>query len=185
MAEFAPASALTSIADITPLAGDPLFTVAELDVWVRGETISEADPFARAIVAAASLKLLEECGQPGWTASTIPPLPKLIALQLAKRSYENDRGVVGEGGIGPIGGDRFLDDYARSLQFLPEELAQLADYGGSGSVGTSDGGTLWVQPTAGGTGPVRDAYRFAQSSNGDVSDWAIPLIGTEDAWLGY
>lgn len=164
---------------------DALFTAAELDVWVRGETVGEQDPFAQAIISAASLKLREECAHPEWTAATVPALPKLIGLQLAKRSYENDRGVVGEGSVGAIGGDRFLEDYARSLQFLPEELQQLVPYGGDG-VDTPGGGNgqLWVQPTTGGTRVDETVYYFTQSQNGDVSDWAVPLLAPEESWLG-
>lgn len=178
----APVAALAPAAVTAPT--DPLFTAAELDVWVRGETVSADDPFAQAIISAASLKLREECKHPEWTAATVPAMPKLIALQLAKRSYENDRGVVGEGGIGPIGGDRFLEDYARSLQFLDEELAQLASYGGAGGSTSTGVGELWVQPTTGGTRVDETAYYFTQSQNGDVSDWAVPLLAPEESWLG-
>lgn len=172
---------------VTPVAPmDPLFTAAELDVWVRGEVVVDTDPFAQAIIGAASLKLREECAHWDWTAATVPATPKLIALQLAKRAFENDRGIIAEGNTGPIGGDRFLEDYARTLQFLPEEREQLQAYGGPGATADgTGGGQLWVQPTWGGTAGDRTIYAFAQSLNGDVSDQAIPILDpTKDTWLG-
>jgi len=162
-----------------PDADDALIGVPELAVWVR-ENIAADDPFALQVIWAATVKLRATCANTTWTPSTVPAPVKLILLQLAKRSYINDRGIVAEGSLGPIGGDRYLDDYARTLQFLPEELNELAGYGAA--VVSVDGGALFTLSTAQPDTTDGETYLFAQ--DGGVSDWAIPYLGEDDAWLG-
>ena len=62
-----------------------LLTLAELRVWTR-QAIPDGDEFAEAVISAASLKVLDECGNPEeWsTLNLVPAMVRMIAVQLAK-----------------------------------------------------------------------------------------------------
>lgn len=165
-----PVDAPSSIVD--PDSGADLLTVPELAVWARQE-IAVDDPFALAVIAAASLKTRQVAGFPDWTAADVPPVAKMICTQLAKRTYLNPDSVIAEGGLGPIGGDRYVEDFARALEFTQAETDALLDLVGGEPSGD---GRLWVQPTT--RGPVEmvtagnaTGYYFDDSG----SDWAIAL----------
>lgn len=146
----------------------PLLAVSELAVWARQE-IADDDAFALAVIDAASLKTRTAAKQPTWDVATIPAEARLVCIQLAKRTFLNPDAVVSEGGIGPIGGDRYVEDFARTLEFTDAELATLADASGSAAAA---GNGLWVQPTSNGEmlSLDRDVYLFDDSG----SDWGIP-----------
>lgn len=150
------------------MADDPLLTIAELAVWARTE-IPADDPFALVVIDAASLKVREAAKQPDWTAATVPATARLIAIQLAKRTYLNPDAVIAEGGIGPIGGDRYIEDFARTLELTDLERADLEALAPNAATG---GNGLWVQPmTRGDIETTETAYYFDNSG----SDWAIPM----------
>lgn len=147
----------------------PLLSVEELAIWAR-QDIAVDDAFALAVIDAASLKTRSETKQWLWDLSTIPPEARLVCIQLAKRTYLNPDAIVSEGGIGPIGGDRYVEDFARTLEFTDAELAVLSEASGAAAAA---GNGLWIQPTSNGEmlGIDRDVYLFDDSG----SDWGIPM----------
>lgn len=151
------------------MADEPLLSITELATWTR-QVIADDDPFALAVISAASLRVREVASQPDWTLLTAPPSARLIAIQLAKRTYLNPDAVVAEGGLGPIGGDRFIEDFARTLELTEYERTTLEGLAPAGEVGK--GSRLWVQETTrGDLETATDVYYFDNSG----SDWAIPM----------
>ena len=112
-----------------------------LDRETLGLLVSE-DPlvnpeFADYVIQGASVMVSDAAGRPDWLGiaadgSDIDPVaaPRravMIAEQLAKRSYQNPDSIITEGNIGPIGGDRKVEDFARAFEFTPVEQAYLDD----------------------------------------------------------
>jgi hypothetical protein len=154
---------------VDPDSGAPFLTVAELATWTRQEIVAD-DPFALVVIDAASLRVREAASQPTWTLADIPKSARLIAIQLAKRTYLNPDAIVAEGGLGPIGGDRFIEDFARTLELTEYERATLEGLAPAGAIGK--GSRLWVQETTrGDLETAVDVYYFDNSG----SDWAIPM----------
>lgn len=156
-----------------PMMLPRLLTVAELATWARTE-IADDDPFANAVVDAATLVVVSQCGfpVPEWTTSSAPPVARLITIQLAKRTYLNPDAVIAEGGIGPIGGDRFVEDFARTLELTPNELAKLADVDPATA---SASGNLWVL----GVDTVGHSLDEIYLRDSDGSNWAIPFLDVD------
>jgi hypothetical protein len=119
----------------------------ELEIWCR-QPIAGTDkaPFAGAVLQAASVKVAEAAKHIEWLddayAEPLPAKAKLICTLLAKRSFLNPDSVISEGGIGPIGGDRYVEDMARFLELTEQELVDLASLSPDGEAG---GGGLWSQ----------------------------------------
>lgn len=158
---------------------EKLVTVAELAIWTQTE-IAPDDFAANAILAAASLIVRDVARQPLWTQVDAPPMAKLITVQLAKRTYLNPNAVVSEGSIGPIGGDRFLEDFVRTLELTAVEIAQLEAMRPTGETGvakTTSG--LWSQPTT--RGPVEKPVYL--STTPPLSDWNIPVAHSDESWM--
>lgn len=153
---------------LTSTTSAPLLTMAELRTWTRRE-IADDDAFALAVIDAASLKVRQAASQPDWTIDTVVPAARLIAIQLAKRTYLNPDAVIAEGGIGPIGGDRYIEDFARTLELTDLEREDLE---GMSPAAATAGNGLWVQPmTRGDLESTETVYYFDDSG----SDWAIPM----------
>ncbi len=152
-----------------------LLTMSELRVWVRRPSLPDTDEFGLAVIAASSLVVSEECGfpVPEWTPTTAPAIARQVAIQLAKRTFLNPDAVVAEGGIGPIGGDRFIDDFARTLELTAAEKAQLARI--DGNVSASEQG-LWVQRIDPADADY-DSIVYVYDSSG--SNWAIPMLDVD------
>lgn len=158
---------------------EKLVTVDELAIWTQTE-IAADDFAANAILAAASLIVRTEAEQPLWTAADAPPMAKLITVQLAKRTYLNPNAVISEGSIGPIGGDRFLEDFVRTLELTSVEIAQLRAMRPdttSGVAGHTRG--LWSQPTT--RGPVEKPVHLP--STPPLSDWGILVASADESWM--
>ena len=154
----------------------PLLTLGELRTWTR-ESIPDGDEFALAVIDAASLVVSSAARHPEWDVATAPSIARLIAAQLAKRTYLNPNAVAAEGSIGPIGGDRFVEDFARTLELTPVELASLE---GLWPAGASKGGGLWTMTTE--REPMTPASGTIFVPDDSGSDWHIPFIDESQAW---
>lgn len=156
-----------------------LLTVRDLAVWILPEEIPEGDQFAKLVVEVASEKVCSTARHPEWTASGANAAPlraRHIAAALAARSYKNRDSVIAEGGVGPLGGDRTVEDLARFMHLTDVETAELEGMRSSGSGST---GSLWIQPF--------DVYGSNALESGDIyvaddsgSDWEIPLLAGSD-----
>ena len=107
-------------------------------------------------IQAASVIVADAAARPDWlgvapdgTDIGVVPAPRravMIAEQLAKRSYLNPNAVVAEGSVGPIGGDRTIEDFARTFELTEieaEYLAEVKRTTGIVDAGSGTGG-LWV-----------------------------------------
>lgn len=103
----------------------------------------------------ASVIVADIAGHPDWLGLDVdganilpvaaPRRAAMIAEQLAKRAYENPNAVVAEGSLGPIGGDRMVEEYAKTLEPTEWERAYLEEIRAiSGLTPTAPGGSLWV-----------------------------------------
>lgn len=165
-----------------------------------------ADPErADYFIQAASIVVADLAGHPDWlglnadggevetnqiteagvvmTVDGVVPAPRravMIAEQLAKRAYENPNAVVAEGSLGPIGGDRIIEEYARTLEPTPAELAYLeeirATTGIVPPVGAGGGG-LWVQPIE--VRPRQSAGQTVWYNDLDprAKPWPVNIVG--------
>jgi len=140
-----------------------LLTTQELALWTRKDPVAvAADPFATEVIDKVS-QLAQFLGGhdgtktnaageviPIWTLTTGPDQApfdvRMVVLQVAKRCYENPAQVTAEGGVGPIGGDTFLDAAALLLALTDSERAVLTKYNldGDPDAPTDE---LWVLQT--------------------------------------
>ena len=153
---------------------DPLITVAELALWAR-ETIDPADPYANLVVNAASLVVRDTAEHPEWTAAgetAAPDRAKLITAIIAKRAWINSEGIVAEGGMGPLGGDRYIEEVARGMLF---EMTEAERETLEGFITVAAGSTgLWTMTIS--NGPLEmQGPTYAFDSSG--SDWMLPFLG--------
>lgn len=112
----------------------PLLTLDTLRIIAR-ETIPDGDEWALYCIDSASTMVADEAGHPDWIGydalgNAIPPVaaPRravMIAEQLAMRSFKNPDAVVSEGNVGPLGGDRTVEEFARTFTFTQMELDYL------------------------------------------------------------
>jgi hypothetical protein len=125
------------------------------------ELLAEESPLERPeygdyCIQAASVIVADAAGRPDWLGvapdgSDMPVVaaPRravMIAEQLAKRSYINPNAVVAEGSVGPIGGDRTIEDFARTFELTEIESEYLAEVRRTTGIVDSGSGTggLWV-----------------------------------------
>lgn len=163
----------------------PLLTVAQLAVWAQQE-IDDDDEFALVVIEAASLVVAEKAAHLDWIeiiapAVALTPAPsraRLIATQLAKRTFLNPHAVLWEGNIGPIGGDKLVEDFSRTLELTLVESAELE---AMQPAGAATGNGLWVQPVE--TGRVAVGSTTIYLPDGSNLDSIIPM-GTQgvDDW---
>jgi hypothetical protein len=152
----------------------PLITDVELATICRlpGNVIPAArQAFATMIIGLTSDLVRDTAGHPEWTDVDVPFRAKMIALLVAKRSYQNPDGVIVEGAIGPIGGDRVTDLQAAGLYLTEAEEATLAGFIGDGTPAT-DPNRMWVLQVNGGLPEATTGYVFDDSG----SDWGIPYV---------
>lgn len=106
-------------------------------------------------INAASILVADFAGHPDWigldllgvevgTVVAAPRRAVMIAEQLAKRAYENPNAIVAEGGIGPIGGDRMVEEYARTLEPTEAEMLWLAEAKRTTGIVGAIGAGLWT-----------------------------------------
>lgn len=127
IAQPAPRATVTTEVVVRALTDEPLMTYDEMSVWCQ-ETITVDNAFATFNMRAASLIVRETAGHPEWDATTVPPRAKLIAAQLAKRSYLNPNATV-RSAVGPLS-ESTVEDFARTLELTPYERNQLIEIGG-------------------------------------------------------
>jgi hypothetical protein len=149
-----------------------LLTISELAVWAQ-ETIEPDDEWAAAVLEAASDVVRDAANQPTWLRTTAPPRARQIASHLAARSYKNPDSIVGEGNLGPVGGDRFVEELAKALHLTAAEREEL---GRLGPAGATAGKGLWVQPFNATPYTAGDIYLPDDSG----SDWQIPYLADGD-----
>jgi hypothetical protein len=152
----------------------PLITEAELATICRlpdNVIPAERAAFATMIIDLASDLVRDAARHEDWTADTIPFRAKVITLLVAKRSYQNPDGVLVEGAIGPIGGDRVTDLQAAGLYLTEAEMAELSALRGDGTA-ASNPNRLWVLQVNGGLPETTTGY--LPDSSG--SDWLIPYV---------
>jgi hypothetical protein len=173
-----------------------LITANELAVWSGvSESVVEGDDLAVDVMRRMSsyARFLGFYPLPeaewGWQTREETPFDvKLVVLKVARRSYTNPGEVVQEGSIGPIGGDRLRDEAAMSLELTETERATLTKYNLAGDPEIGDSGTLWVQPTNGGTETllqtsplyVGDDQQINLEDSADPREWKIPLFNPGD-----
>lgn len=139
-----------------------LLTTNELALWTQRDPAAVAlDAFATEVIDKVSELACFLGGHDGTTLDadgvaipewTLPPDPnqapfdvRLVVLQVAKRSYGNPAQVVAEGGVGPIGGDRFLDAAALLMTLTETERSTLTKYNFNGDPDAMD--DLWILKT--------------------------------------
>lgn len=173
MTEALPEPFTASEAALTPT----LVTLAELGVICKKE-IAPDDAFALMMVDLASDLVRDEArhfewvgsGGDGVTTVDVPFKAKMICLLVAKRAYQNPKMVKSEGGVGPLGGDTFADDFAAGLTLTDAETAELQKMRGDGGSGDPNG--MWILTNTTGLPETNTGYVFDDSG----SDWAIPYI---------
>lgn len=151
----------------------PLLGIPDLGTWTRQE-IGYDDAWAAAVLEAASDLVRSAAQHPEWTAQTVPARARQICAHVAARTYLNPDSVSGEGGIGPIGGDRIVEELAKALHLTAAERDELEGMSPSGANG--GGGGLWVQPIN--ATPVEEGDVYLADDSG--SDWMIPYLAADD-----
>jgi hypothetical protein len=132
----------------------PLFPLSTLELLVKEQPLEDV-AYGEYCREAASVIVSNRALRYGWVgldADELPvevvPAPRravMIAEQLAKRAYQNPDAIVAEGGIGPIGGDRTVEDFARTFELTPAEMEYLDGLAiGGASASTNSIGTIGV-----------------------------------------
>lgn len=135
-----------------------LLDTATLAVWVQQpEAEVEADSFATALIEAVSTRVCDTAGHgedsaTPWDATSAPEGAKLIAIQVARRTYLNPEAETAYGLAGGPSGSN-AQWWASALNFLPEEIDELEKLGGL-TTRTRRRGDLWIQGTAADTSPA-------------------------------
>lgn len=112
----------------------PLFPTSTLELLVR-ENPLEDGAYGDYCIVNASVIVANRAYRLDWIGLDadelevpVVPAPRravMIAEQLAKRAYQNPDAIVTEGSIGPIGGDRTVEDFARTFELTAEEKEYL------------------------------------------------------------
>lgn len=154
-----------------------LLSLTEFALWMQPAEVDDEDK-ALLMMEAASELVRDTARQPTWTAtgSTAAPLrARHIAAHVAVRSYKNLDSIQAEGAVGPLGGDRIVEELAKALHLTDAERETLE---GMQPKSTS-AGSLWILPTATGTGGDEAEVYLADQSG---SDWHIPYAASGDAY---
>lgn len=180
-----------------------LLSTAALATWT-GKTATEVadDPFAVDVIAQVSAYLcflgghdgtkLDDLGVviPEWTyepgEDQAPIDVRMLALKVIRRTYTNVDQVVQEGGIGPIGGDRVVEDAAKMFDLTEAERRVITKYNDDGD--PEEGGQLWIQPIGGddsatlldATLYVGDDSQVGLATSDDPREWKLPFFSPGD-----
>jgi hypothetical protein len=113
----------------------PLLDLETLALVARQEPLTNV-PWATYCINAASVIVADTANHSDWLGLdadgveipvvAAPRRAVMIAEQLAKRAYLNPDAIVAEGSIGPIGGDRMIEEFARTFELTETEKATLA-----------------------------------------------------------
>lgn len=188
-----------------------LLTPQTLAKWTQSDEAEVVDdPFAADLIDKLSALVcfigghdgtkLDEAGDviPEWslvagtpTDAVVAPIDvQMVMLQVAKRSYQNPDEVLQEGGVGPLGGERYADVHALFMDFTDSERATLAKYNADGDPTPQDGSgvVFTIATTRGGettlpqTSPlyVGDNLQTGLADSADPREWKIPLFNPGD-----
>lgn len=172
-----------------------LLTLRELALWTqKDEDEVEADPFAAEVIDKVSQMAQFLGAHPDWSLEpgvhSAPFDVRMVVLQVCKRTYENPRQIVQEGGIGPIGGDRVLDAAALLTSLTETERATLTKYNPDGDPdGSAGGAELFVITTTRedastlreGVLYVSDSQQVGMTPDESVwPSWDIPMFSPGD-----
>lgn len=152
-----------------------LISSRELALWTQSDEarVSE-DPWAGEVISKVSQLVQFLAGQPTWTLTTAPFDARMVALQIAKRTYQNPDQEVSSN-TGPIG-SRVLDVAALLMELTPTERLTLTKYNVNGDPNSAGEG-IWVMGTT--RGPVEtNTVLFVPDDS--LSDWYIPMFHPED-----
>jgi hypothetical protein len=157
-----------------------MLTLEELEVWCRQTIVGEpSEGFAQAVLDAASLTVATQALHSEWIADDfadpVPARPKLIATLLAKRSFLNPDSIISEGGIGPIGGDRYVEEMAKFLVLTDQEISDLEVFRASGT-GAPTG--LWTMEIETGRPAYNDDTIYLPDLDDRADTW--PVLSTRD-----
>ena len=153
-----------------------LITDQELATWTQREVSEVAqDPFAREVLDKVSGLVRFLAGQPTWELQTTPFDARLVALMVAKRTYENPTQEV-QSNVGPIG-SRVLDVAAMLLELTESERSTLTKYNLAGDPNEKSTG-LWVQRIGIPEEQVVPTPYFVPDDS--YSDWYIPMFSPLD-----
>lgn len=164
----------------------PLLTAATLALIAREDPLQDPN-YATYCIESASWLVADETGHNDWlglagdgTSIPVVAAPRravMIAEQLAKRAYLNPDAIVQEGGVGPIGGDRTVEEFARTFEFTDAELEYLQ----SVALGKTKGGGLWTQPTENlPVGTPADSTIYLPDLDPRAQWWPVGTEGVDD-----
>lgn len=155
-----------------------LLALDDLRGWTQ-ETIADDDVLAANVILGASYKVADAASHLDWLddayAGEVPYRATLIANLLAKRSYQNPNSIIAEGGVGPIGGDRYVEEFAKFLTLTATEIAELEDLAtpAAGAVGGLSVITMENRP-----GPALDPTYYAPDLDPRADVWPVGTIGS-------
>ncbi len=152
-----------------------LLTMRDLDAWVTTQEVDPGDEWGKICIAAASDKVRSTANQPTWTIATAPVRARQIAAHLASRSFVNPESISTDGALGPLGGDRRVEELSRALHLTAAEILELEGMSPAGGVG--GGSSLWIQPIDGGGVLGEDTLYFGTDP---ASDWMLPYLSADD-----
>lgn len=167
-----------------PFAGDLIDKLSALVCFIGGHDGTTLDATGLAIPE-WSLVADDPAG-----AIMAPIDVQMVMLQVAKRSYQNPDEVLQEGGVGPLGGERYADVHALFMDFTESERATIAKYNPDGDPTPQDGsGLIFTITTTRGdettlpqTSPlyVGDNLQTGLAESVDPREWKIPLFNPGD-----
>jgi hypothetical protein len=165
------------------IAMTPLLTIGTLSIITRTD-IELGDPFATWVINGASMVVADAAEHEDWLdeidGAPIVPAPAraiLIAENLAKRTYLNPNSVIAEGSIGPIGGDRYVEDFARAFELTAYEREVLGALAGGSS---SSVGGLWTQATENRPGLDVDPTIYLPDLDERAGSWPVGTDGVDN-----
>lgn len=164
-----------------------------LATWTQNDPVEVAeDPFATSLITTISELFCFLGGHPDWTLEPgedqAPFDVRMLALMVAKRSYENPTRIIAEGSIGPIGGDRFADAQALFTDLSETERATITAYNPDGDPNPTGGvlftiSTTWEDASIlQQTSPLymADNQQINLAASADPRSWDIPMFSPGD-----
>lgn len=178
--------------DILGTMADLLLT-GNLATWTQNDPAEvDADPFAIDLIAKISELFCFLGGHPDWTLEPgedqAPFDVRMLALMVAKRSYENPTRIIAEASIGPIGGDRFADAQALFTDLTETERETVTKYNPDGDPNPTGGAvftiptTMGEEPTLQQTSPLYmgDNQQIGLAASPDPREWMVPMFNPGD-----
>lgn len=178
-----------------PYAGamTPLILASTLALLVEEPAGLENPDYGDYCINAASVLAAQAAGRPDWLglgpvgeAITPVPAPRLAVMyaeQLAKRAYLNPNAIVAEGGIGPLGGDRTVEDFARTFEWTPTEADYFAEVKRlTGIVDSAGSSGLWTLEIENRPYPAAWATIYLSGVDPREKGWPVGMEGGLDTF---